>query len=106
MFHKFAGRSCGGVQLHVTERATFRPYRAGLALLEAARALAPDEFRWRSEPYEFVADPPAIDLLTGSAAVRRGLEEGASVAELAAGFEEFETGFAERRAPHLLPEYG
>jgi uncharacterized protein YbbC (DUF1343 family) len=106
MFHKFAGRSCGGVQLHVTDRAVFRPYRAGLALLEAARALAPDEFRWRAEPYEFVADPPAIDLLTGSADARRGLEEGASVDEIAAGFLEFETEFAERRAPHLLPEYG
>jgi uncharacterized protein YbbC (DUF1343 family) len=106
MFHKFAGRSCGGVQLHVTDRAVFRSYRAGLALLEAARALAPDEFRWRTEPYEFVADPPAIDLLTGSAAARRGLEAGATVDELAAGFVEFETGFAERRAPYLLPEYG
>jgi len=106
MFHKFAGQSCGGVQLHVTDRAVFRPYRAGLALLEAARALAPDEFRWRTLPYEFVADPPAIDLLTGSAAARRGLEAGATVDELAAGFVEFETGFAERRAPYLLPEYG
>jgi uncharacterized protein YbbC (DUF1343 family) len=106
MFHKFAGRSCGGVQLHVTDRAAFRPYRAGLALLGAARALAPDEFRWRTEPYEFVADPPAIDLLTGSAAARRGLEEGASIDEIAAGFVEFEAEFAERRAPHLLPEYG
>jgi uncharacterized protein YbbC (DUF1343 family) len=106
MFHKFAGRSCGGVQLHVTDRATFRPYRAGLALLAAARAEAPGDFRWRSEPYEFVVDPPAIDLLTGSDAFRRGLEAGASLDELAAGFADFERSFADRRAPHLLPEYG
>jgi len=106
MFHKFAGRSCGGVQLHVTDRAAFRPYRTGLALLAAARAEAPAEFRWRSEPYEFVADPPAIDLLTGSDAARRGVESGATVEELAAGLVEFERAFVERRAPHLLPEYG
>jgi uncharacterized protein YbbC (DUF1343 family) len=105
MFHKFAGRSCGGVQLHVTDRAAFRPYRAGLAFLAAARAEAPAELRWRAEPYEFVADPPAIDLLTGSAAARRGLEAGATVAEIAAGFEEFERSFAELRAPHLDPGY-
>jgi uncharacterized protein YbbC (DUF1343 family) len=105
MFHKFANRSCGGVQLHVTDRAAFRPYRAGLALLAAAHAEAPADFRWRAEPYEFVADPPAIDLLTGSAAARRGIEAGATLSELARGFSDFEGAFAERRAPHLLPEY-
>jgi uncharacterized protein YbbC (DUF1343 family) len=105
MFHKFAGRSCGGVQLHVTDRASFRPYRTGLAFLAAARAEAPADFRWRAEPYEFVADPPAIDLLTGSAAARRGIEAGAPLDALVAGFAEFERSFAERRAPHLDPEY-
>jgi uncharacterized protein YbbC (DUF1343 family) len=105
MFHKFANRSCGGVQLHVTDRREFRPYRAGLALLAAARAEAPADFRWRTEPYEFVADPPAIDLLTGSSAARRAIEEGVSLEELAAGFVSFERAFGERRAPHLLREY-
>ena len=66
---------------------------------------APADFRWRAEPYEFVADPPAIDLLTGSEAARRGLEAGATVDELASGFVEFERAFAERRGPCLLPEY-
>jgi uncharacterized protein YbbC (DUF1343 family) len=106
MFHKFVGRSCGGVQLHVTDRAAFRPYRTGLALLAAARAEAPADFRWRTEPYEFVADPPAIDLLTGSDAARRGIEGGATLDELAAGLVAFERAFVGRRAPHLLPEYG
>jgi len=106
MFHKHAGKSCGGVQLHVTDRETFRPYETGLALLAAARAEAPDEFRWRAEPYEFVADPPAIDLLTGSAAARRAVEAGAPVGDLVAAYEPFELEFCELRRPHLLPEYG
>jgi uncharacterized protein YbbC (DUF1343 family) len=104
-FHKFAGRSCGGVQLHVTDRVAFRPYSVGLALLAAARAEAPDEFRWRAEPYEFVIDPPAIDLLTGSADARHGIEAGAPVADLVASFTTFERTFVERRAPFLLPDY-
>src|SRR5205807_6486914 len=37
MFHKFERQSCGGVQLHVVDRAAFRPYRTGVALLHAAR---------------------------------------------------------------------
>ena len=43
----------------------FDPTRPGSRSGEARR-LAPAEFRWRTEPYEFVADPPAIDLLTGA----------------------------------------
>jgi uncharacterized protein YbbC (DUF1343 family) len=105
MFHKFSGKSCGGIQLHVTDRARFQPYRTGLGLLLAARAQAPADFRWRTETYEFVSDPPAIDLLTGSAAVRRAVDAGASLADVTATFAEFERAFAERRGPHLLQEY-
>jgi uncharacterized protein YbbC (DUF1343 family) len=102
MFHKFAGHSCGGVQMHVTDRATFRPYRTGIALLRAAAAQAPGAFRWRTEPYEFVADRPAVDLLTGSDAVRRGIDAGATLEEIAASFQGFEREFVERRRASLL----
>jgi uncharacterized protein YbbC (DUF1343 family) len=70
MFHKHAGRACGGVQIHVRDRALFRPYATYLALLAIARRLGGDAFAFRTEPYEFVADIPALDLLTGSAEAR------------------------------------
>src|SRR5262249_16050118 len=82
-FHKFAGPVCGGVPLHVTEREAFQPGRTSLALLAAVRELAGAHFAWRTEPYEFVADRPAIDLLFGSDRERRGLEAGVPAAELA-----------------------
>ena len=104
-FHKFAGQPCGGVQLHVVDAAGFRPYRTGIALIAAARKLGGDAFRWRSEPYEFVVDPPAIDLLTGSAEVRTAIEAGAPVADIEAKFAPFERAFAEFRRPALLPDY-
>jgi uncharacterized protein YbbC (DUF1343 family) len=104
-FHKFAGRSCGGVQLHVSDRATFRPYATGLALIATAQRLAPGDFRWRTEPYEFVADPPAIDLLTGSDEVRRAIDAGTTLGELCATFAPFERAFAEQRRPALVPDY-
>ena len=104
MFHKFAGQSCGGVQLHVTDRVAFRPYRTGVALLRTARALAPDHFRWRTEPYEFVVHPPAIDLLTGSDKVRRAIDEGRPTREIVAGWAGFEDQFAAARGPFLLYE--
>jgi len=104
-FHKFAGRPCGGVQLHVTDRTSFRPYLTGLALISAARRVAPADFRWRTEPYEFVADPPAIDLLTGSDEARRAIEADADVRDLAAAYAPFERAFAQQRRPALLPDY-
>jgi uncharacterized protein YbbC (DUF1343 family) len=104
-FHKFAGLGCGGVQLHVLDPAAFRPYRTGVALIAAARKLGGDAFRWRSDPYEFVADPPAIDLLTGSAAVRTAIDAGAPMAEIEATFVPFERAFAELRQHALIPDY-
>src|SRR5438552_2302114 len=38
-FHKWAGQVCRGFQLHVTDRAAFRPYATTLALLQDIRAL-------------------------------------------------------------------
>jgi uncharacterized protein YbbC (DUF1343 family) len=104
MFQKYAHKSCGGVQLHVTNRASFRPYRAGVAALLAARELAPGDFAWRAEPYEFVSYPPAIDLLTGSAAVRTAIDAGAPLEEICAPFAVYERQFADDRRPFLLYE--
>ncbi len=104
-FHKFAGRSCGGVQLHVTDPTTFRPYLTGIALLATARRMAPADFRWRTEPYEFVADRPAIDILTGGEEIRGAIEKNVALDEIAGAMEPFERAFAERRRPALLPEY-
>jgi len=105
-FHKFAGRSCGGVQLHVTDPQAFRPYLTGIALLATARRLAPADFRWRTEPYEFVADRPAIDLLCGGDEIRVAIEGNAELEEIAQSMAPFERAFAEHRRAALLAEYG
>ena len=101
-FHKHAGKVCGGVQLHVTDRDAFRPVRTSLALLAEMRALSGEEFRWRTEPYEFVADRLAIDLLFGSDRERQALEAGASPSEIAQAWEAEEEAFRQRRKPYLL----
>jgi uncharacterized protein YbbC (DUF1343 family) len=100
-FQKHRGRLCGGIQLHVTDRDSFLPVRAGVAVLAALRDLCPD-FRWRSEVYEFVADRPAIDLLFGSERERRGIEQGVDWRRLAQSWVPEEDAFRNRRRPHLL----
>lgn len=103
-FHKHARQGCGGVQLHVTDARTFRPYRTGVAFLKACYDQGPDAFRWRAKAYEFVDTIPAIDLLAGSAALRQGIEAGQSLDELTARWPRDEGAFAEERAEFLLYE--
>jgi uncharacterized protein YbbC (DUF1343 family) len=98
---KHAGARCHGAELFVTDPARFRPFRTGLACVIAARAQAPREFRWRTEPYEFVADVPAFDLLCGSARERLAIEAGATWRDLSAAFVGEERAFARRRTPFL-----
>ena len=101
-FEKHAGRACGGVQIHVTDRRAFRPYLTGVAFLHAVRALWPSEFAWRAHAYEFVDSVPAIDLLAGSAALREGIDRGDALADLADTWAAAERDFRQRRAPWLL----
>jgi uncharacterized protein YbbC (DUF1343 family) len=101
-FQKHAGRDCGGVQLHVTDRAAFQPARATVAVLEAFRALSQGQFAWRTETYEFVSDPIAVDLLFGSGRERTALDAGVPWQEIVASWAEEEAAFAERRQPFLM----
>ncbi|RMH37122.1 MAG: DUF1343 domain-containing protein [Deltaproteobacteria bacterium] len=101
-FHKHAGARCGGVQLHVTDRDAFRPYLTGVAVLRAVRHLWPDQFAWRRRPYEFVADRPAIDLLTGGPEIRTLIDAGASLDDLAATWRGAEVAFRAARGACLL----
>lgn len=81
-FEKFAGKTCQGVMIHVKNAALFRPVATYLTLLTLARAQAPDDFAFRTEPYEFEDEIPAFDLLTGSAAARTAILEGRPPAEV------------------------
>lgn len=101
-FQKHAGKTCGGVQVHVTDRMTFRPYETYLRLLNALFDMDPENFRWRTEKYEYRDDVPAIDLLTGTARYRKIVGEGASLDDWIATFREDEARFETRRRPHLL----
>lgn len=101
-FQKWSGRVCGGVALHVTDRSRFQPVRTGAALLIHARRLAPALFAWRSEPYEFVTDRPAIDLLTGSTRFREAIEGGGGLEDVTAHWTESEDAWARSRSAHLL----
>ncbi len=75
-FQKHGGEVCAGVEIVVTDPAIFRAYRCGVELLAEVHDRFPEIFGWRREPYEFVSDRPAIDLLSGGPELRAALESG------------------------------
>ncbi len=79
VFDKWKDQLCGGVQIHVTNRRQFRPYRTGLTILKAARELSPGDFAWRRPPFEYEHEKLPIDILTGGAQTRAQLEQGAGL---------------------------
>jgi uncharacterized protein YbbC (DUF1343 family) len=97
-FDKHAGKACGAVQIHVTDRGVFDSYRTGLAVLVAVKKLAPADFAWRKTAYEFRDDVPAIDLLTGKPGVRAAIDAGRGLDAVAAaahgGLDRYEAGRA------------
>lgn len=73
---KWTGNMCRGVRWVVNDERAFRPYLTGLAFVWLAYKLYGEKgFEWRADPYEFVTERPAIDLLTGSADFREEIDE-------------------------------
>jgi uncharacterized protein YbbC (DUF1343 family) len=100
-FQKYAGQLCGGAQIHVTDRATFRPVDTAVAILHAAKALSPG-FAWREPPYEYEFEKRPIDILWGTADLRESLDRGAEPDEVLASATEDLGRFQEMVRPHLL----
>ena len=101
-FHKHARESCGGCQIHVRDRRTFRPVESAVALLEAFRAADPDRFGWRQPPYEYEHDRLPIDVLAGSPQLREQLERGVAAREIARSWLPAVAEFARVRERFLL----
>jgi uncharacterized protein YbbC (DUF1343 family) len=82
-FQKWAGQVCRGMQVHVFNVRIFKPVETAMAILLAAQATAPGEFRFRTDPYEYEQERPAIDILSGSDMFRSAVLAGADLADMA-----------------------
>jgi len=99
---KHRGRVCGGVELVVVDPGRVAGLKVGVEVLAAFARVAPDAFRWREAPYEFVRDRPAIDLLAGDDGLRRAIESGCGLAEWIATWSADERAFRDERLDLLL----
>jgi uncharacterized protein YbbC (DUF1343 family) len=101
-FHKHAKTSCGGCQIHVTDRQAFHAVEAGVALVAAFRAARPDRFVWRDPPYEYEHEKWPIDILAGSSELREQIERGVPAREIADAWKPAVAEFARVRERFLL----
>jgi uncharacterized protein YbbC (DUF1343 family) len=101
-FHKHARQSCGGCQIHVTDRHAFRPVLAATLLTEAFRQTGPDAFRWREPPYEYEHVKMPFDILAGTSETREQIEQGVPAETIARSWEPSVDRFAQQRARFLL----
>ncbi|TNE90918.1 MAG: DUF1343 domain-containing protein [Deltaproteobacteria bacterium] len=101
-FQKHAGTNCGGIEIHVTDRNRLDAYLLGMVVTQAAYQCDPENFGWRTETYEYVDDPIAIDLLTGSDEFRKWVEEGGDLRDLVTLWEPQRQEFLRRREGCLL----
>jgi uncharacterized protein YbbC (DUF1343 family) len=90
---KFEGSECQGIEVHVTDRRTFRPVTAAVALLSLVRRLHPGDFRFQAETF---------DRLAGTARLREALEAGTGHAEIIAAWQPDLAAHEARRRKFLL----
>ncbi|MHC9084147.1 exo-beta-N-acetylmuramidase NamZ family protein [Luteimonas sp. RIT-PG2_3] len=95
-FSKHAGVACAGVQLHVSDRAAFRPVRTGVALVATLQAMYPEAFRF--EPVE----TPFFDKLAGNDWIRQALQVGRPWPEIEARWQPELVEFEQLRRRYLL----
>lgn len=101
-FSKHSGQTCSGVQVHVTDRASFKPIQTALHLIAACRAQAHKDFSFLSSSWE--GGKPHFDLLAGSASVRQGLEAERPVVDIARDWDQSLEEFAQKWQKVLLYE--
>jgi uncharacterized protein YbbC (DUF1343 family) len=101
-FQKHAGRTCGGVQIHVTDRDGFEPVMMGLATIKVAYDLYSEHFRWKEPPYEYVYDKNPFDVIAGTGSLRASLERHESLTEIQGSWARELEEFKRVRAGYLL----
>lgn len=101
-FQKHARVSCGGVQLHVTNREEFEPVIVGVAMVKTSFEMYPEEFRWKEPPYEYVYDRNPFDVIAGTNQMREAFGRGDSLEEIERSWQGALEAFKEVRARFLL----
>ncbi|MEN7550801.1 DUF1343 domain-containing protein [Rapidithrix thailandica] len=84
VFDKYKDQTCGGFQLHITDRKTFKPWKAGQLLCRELYSKLGDAFAWFEGPFEYIEKHLPIDVLNGTDRLRQWVTQQGSMEELEA----------------------
>jgi len=91
---KFTGQTCGGVQVHLTDRNALDAIRTAVTMLVTVKRLYPGVFGWRPDHW--------IDNLTGSARLRTMIDAGANADDVVGAWQAELAAFRRDRLAFLL----
>jgi uncharacterized protein YbbC (DUF1343 family) len=101
-FQKHARVACGGCQIHVLDRLTFKPVLTGVAIIEQLRAEDPSSFAWKPPPYEYEHEKIPIDVISGSPTFRQAIDRGDRAEDIAARWDSSVAAFRHLQRDFLL----
>jgi uncharacterized protein YbbC (DUF1343 family) len=90
---KYEGILCHGIRISIQDRDRVEPVKLGIAILAACKRAHPKETELRMRRF---------DILTGSSAVRKALEQNAHPDDIARTWQDTLTGFGKMRSRYLL----
>lgn len=103
-FQKHAGKVCGGIQIHITDRNKIEPVKTFVAILLAIRKRYEHENLWRNPPYEYEYEKLPFDILSGSEKLREEIDRGKSLENIVNLWKKDEETFKEKGTKYLLYE--
>jgi uncharacterized protein YbbC (DUF1343 family) len=101
-FQKWADQTCGGIQIHVTDREVFRPVVLGVAMVKTAYDLYSEKFQWKQTDYEYEFGKNPFDVVSGTDKIRKAIEQEASLDEIVSSWTEDLNKFSKIREQFLL----
>jgi uncharacterized protein YbbC (DUF1343 family) len=101
-FQKHARVSCGGCQIHVTNRKEFEPVIVGVAMVKTAYDMYLEYFRWKDPPYEYIYDRNPFDVIAGTNKIREAIEQGKETESINESWQPALAEFKQIRERYLL----
>jgi uncharacterized protein YbbC (DUF1343 family) len=81
-FQKQMDQVCGGLQLHITDRTKYKPWRVGQFLIRETYHYLGDDFEWLQPPYEYNYTQEPIDIINGTDKLRHWITTNGSMEAL------------------------
>ncbi len=101
-FQKYQNEVCNGVFVHVTGRDIFEPVITGVAMVKTIFDMYPNDFGWKSTPYEYVYDRNPFDVIAGNTRLRESFEKGEGIDEIKESWRADEQKFSTMRKKYLI----